>query len=81
MSDSVSLKLIGERLHAIQADQRTLRGENELIRKEIGRLAGTIVTRDTLSEVLTVLLNRIGNFEALIEARMDEILARLPPAL
>jgi formylmethanofuran dehydrogenase subunit E len=80
MSDTVGLKLIGERLHAIQAEQRTLRGENELIRKELGRMAGAIVTRDTLNEVLTVLVNRIATFETLMEARMDQIIARLPPA-
>lgn len=77
MSDTISLNLIGERLHAIQAEQRTLRGDNELLRKELGRVAGAIVTRDTLNEVLTVLVNRIANFEALIESRFDALAAQL----
>jgi len=57
--------------------QRTLRGENELIRKELGRMAGAMVSRDTLSEVLTVLVDRIANFEALIEARFDGLTAQI----
>ena len=79
MSDtlSLSLSLIGAQLHAIQAQQRTLRGENELIRKELGRMAGAMVSRDTLSEVLTVLVDRIANFEALIEARFDGLTAQI----
>jgi len=77
MSDTLSLSLIGAQLHAIQAQQRTLRGENELIRKELGRMAGAMVSRDTLSEVLTVLVDRIANFEALIEARFDGLTAQI----
>ena len=77
MSDTLSLSLIGAQLHAIQAQQRTLRGENELIRKELGRMAGAMVSRDTLSEVLTVLVDRIANFEALIEARFDRLTAQI----
>jgi hypothetical protein len=77
MSDTVSLSLIGAQLHAIQAEQRTLRGENELIRKELGRMAGAMISRDTLSEVLGVLVDRIANFEALIEARFDGLTAQI----
>ncbi len=75
MSDQVSLDFIGSTLRSIQADQRTLRMENELMRKELGRLA----SRDELLEVLRVLADRIGNFEALMEARFDLLMARLGP--
>jgi hypothetical protein len=78
MSDAVSLEFIGTTLRAIQAEQRTLRGENELIRREVGRIAGLVATRDELLEVLRVVTDRIGNFEALMEARFDQLLARLP---
>ncbi len=43
--------------------------ENELIRKELARLA----SRDELLEVLRVLADRIGNFEALTETRLDQL--------
>ena len=78
MSDAVSLEFIGTTLRAIQAEQRTLRGENELIRREVGRVAGLVATRDGLLEVLRVVTDRIGTFEALMEARFDQLLARLP---
>ena len=81
MSDAVSLEFIGATLRAIQAEQRTLRGENELIRKEIGRLLAQLAqtaTREELLEVLRVLADRIGNFEALMQARFDQLLTRLP---
>ena len=46
-----------------------------VIRKALGRMAGSKVSHDTLSEVLTVLVDRIANFEALIEARFDGLTA------
>jgi hypothetical protein len=55
--------------------------ENALIRKDLMRLA----TRDASSEVLGVLADRIGNFEALMETRFDRLgtqvaaLAERPP--
>jgi len=73
MSDTITLEFLGATLRAIQAEQRTLRMENELIRKEIARLA----SRDELLEVLRVLADRIGNFEALMEARFDQLAAQL----
>jgi len=78
MGESPSLEFIGSTLRAIQAEQRTLRGDQELLRKEIGRLANAMATRDVLLEVLTVITDRIANFEALTEARFDQLLARLP---
>ena len=69
MSDAVSLELIGSSLRAIQAEQRTIRNENELIRKEIGRMA----SRDELLEVLRVLADRIGGLERLTDARFDQL--------
>jgi hypothetical protein len=77
MSDTICLNLIGTLLRAIQADQGTLRGENGLIRKGLGRMAGGIVTHDALSEVLTVLVDRIGNFEAPMDARFGQLGAQL----
>jgi hypothetical protein len=73
MNDAVSLEFIGATLRAIEAEQRTLRGENELIRREVGRVA----TRDELLAVLRMVTDRIGDSEALMEARFDQSLARL----
>jgi hypothetical protein len=69
MSDSVSLELIRGILRAIQADQRTIRGENELIRKEIGRTA----TRDELLEVLRVSADRLAGMEGRTEVRFGQL--------
>ena len=69
MSDRVTLEFLGATLRAIQAEQRTQRMENDLIRKEIGRLG----SRDELLEVLRVLADRVSNFEAVIEARLDQL--------
>lgn len=82
MSEAINLEFIGATLRAIQAEQRTLRMENELIRNEVGRLAGAMVTRDLVSEVLRVIVERIGNFEALVETRFDELSRRMskPPS-
>ena len=68
MSETISLDWIGARLRAIQAEQRTLRSENELIRTSL---------TNTLGEVLRLLSERIGNFEALSEARVESVEARL----
>jgi hypothetical protein len=68
MSDVISLDWIAARLRAIQAEQRTLRSENELLRTTI---------MNTMSEVLRLLSERIGNFEALMEARIERVEARL----
>jgi hypothetical protein len=77
LSETVSLSLIGAQLHAIQAKQFSLRGGNELIRKELGRMAGPMVSRDTLSEVLNGLVDRIASFEALVEARLDGLAVQI----
>lgn len=76
MSETVSLDWIGATLRQIQAEQRTLRMENELLRKELVRTNAAVtslVTRELLSEVLNVIIARIGNFEALMETRMDRL--------
>jgi hypothetical protein len=72
LRETVSLELIGNLLRWIRADQRTLRMENELARKEMGRLA----SRDERLEVSRVLANRIVNFDALIEARFAHLATR-----
>lgn len=76
MSGTITLDFIGATLRAIQAEQRTLRTENELIRKDIARLA----SREELLEVLRVLSDRIANFEALVEARFDQLAGQLAQA-
>ncbi len=68
MSDTISLEWIGATLRAIQAEQRTLRSENELLRSTLN---------NTLAEVLRLLSERIGNFEALAEARIDHLQHRI----
>lgn len=64
MSDTINLDLIGTTLRAIQAEQRTIRAENEILRTTIMNAPG---------EVVRVLNDRIGNFEALTEARIDRL--------
>lgn len=77
MSDTIGLEFIGATLRAIQAEQRTLRTENELLRKEVARLAANLASREQLLEVPRVLSDRIGNFEALMEARFDQLAVQL----
>jgi len=60
MSETISLEWIGAQLRTIQAEQRTIRAENELLRSALG-------------DMLRVLNDRIGNFEALAEARIDRL--------
>jgi hypothetical protein len=72
MSDVIDLGWIGAQLRAIQAEQRTLRSENEILRTTI---------LNSLGEVVRVLSDRIGNFEALSEARMDQFAHRVAEQL
>jgi hypothetical protein len=64
VSETISLDWIGAQLRTIQAEQRTLRGENKQLRAQ-------------MSEVLSVVVDRIANFEALAEARLDQLAGRL----
>jgi hypothetical protein len=64
MSETISLEWIGTTLRTMQAEQRSIRDENQLI-------------RSALSEAITVLLQRIGNFEAHIDTRMDVLNVRI----
>lgn len=59
MSETVSLDWIGVTLRELQAEQRSIRDENRLIRSAI-------------SEMATVLLQRIGTFEAHVDVRLDQ---------
>jgi hypothetical protein len=77
VSETIGLDLIGAILRTMQAEQRTLRTENELIRKEMGRMAGIMATRQEVSDVLRVITDRIGNCEALTETRFDQLFTRL----
>jgi hypothetical protein len=77
VSEAVSLDPIGRTLLAIQAEMRTVRDENTLIRHNLGRMArrdqlGPMVQRDELLDVLRVLSDRIGSFEATMLARLDQ---------
>lgn len=59
MSEAISLEWIGVTLRELQAEQRSIRDENRLIRSAI-------------SEMATVLLQRIGAFEAHVDVRLDQ---------
>ena len=68
MSEAVSLDPIGRTLLAIQAEMRTIRDENSLIRRELA----TKASRDELLDMLRMLSDRIGSFEATVLARLDQ---------
>ena len=68
MSEAVSLDPIGRTLLAIQAEMRTIRDENSLIRRELA----TKASRDELLDMLRMLSDRIGSFEATMLARLDQ---------
>ncbi|HVB69739.1 MAG TPA: hypothetical protein VNE67_17975 [Acetobacteraceae bacterium] len=77
MSETISLEFIGQRLRAIQSQLNAQQIEIELARKELARFAGTMITREMLSEVVQVLAGRIGAFEALIDTRMIQVEGRI----
>ena len=77
MSDTISLDFIGTRLLAMQSHLNAQQIEIELTRKELARFAGTMISREMLSEVVQVLASRIGSFEALIEARLIHVEGRI----
>ena len=77
MSEAIGLGFVGATLRAIQAEQRTLRDENKLIRLELGRLARQLASREELLQVLTVVTDRSDNFEARLEARFDQLSAQI----
>jgi hypothetical protein len=64
MSETISLDWIGSTLRTIQAEQRSIRDENALI-------------RSSLSDAISVILQRIATFEALMDTRMDVLNVRL----
>ena len=72
MSDMISLDWIGAQLRVIQAEQRTPRTENDLLRTTI---------LNSLGDVVQVLSDRISNFEALLEARIDHLATTIEPRL
>jgi prefoldin subunit 5 len=77
MSDALSLELIGRLLRQIQAEQRTLRGEITMIRADMAHMRAEMITKREVLEAVTVIVDRIGNFEALMETRMDQLAAKL----
>jgi ribosome assembly protein YihI (activator of Der GTPase) len=64
MNEAITLDALGELLHKVQAEQRNLRSDNHLF-------------RSSLTEAVTVLLQRIGESEALFETRFDQVAKRL----
>jgi hypothetical protein len=68
MSETISLEWIGTTLRAVQAEQRSIRNENALI-------------RSALSEAVTVLLDRIAQFEAQTDTRTDRLEQRMAEAV
>jgi hypothetical protein len=76
-SETGRLEFIGRRLRAIQSLLDARQIEIELSRKELGRFAGAMITREMLNEVVQVLAGRIGSFEALMEARMIQVESRM----
>ena len=64
MSETVSLEWIGNTLRELQAGQRSIYIENQQI-------------RDALNEAITHLMQRIGNLEARVEEKRQEIVGRL----
>jgi hypothetical protein len=80
MSETISLDLIGKLLRDVQAQQRTQRGDTELLRKDVEMLRRDLTkfaTREELMEVLRVIVDRIANFEALMESRFDRLSAQV----
>jgi len=73
MSETVDLSLIGAMLRILQAEQRTIRDELALMRESLSRSA----TKAETIQVLDVLSRRIGNFEALVDTRVDGLTTRL----
>lgn len=59
MRESLSPNWIGVALRELRAEQRSIRDENRLIHPPVG-------------ETTTVLLQRIGTFEAHADARLDQ---------
>lgn len=64
----MSASLTDRILREIQAEMRTIRDENALIRKELGAKA----SRDELLAVLQTLADRLATFEVTVLARLDQ---------
>lgn len=64
MSETISLDWIGATLRAIQAEQRSIRDENTLI-------------KSALNAAGIVLSQRIADFEAHVDSRLDQSENRL----
>lgn len=77
MSETISLEWIGRTLLAIQAEMRTIRDENVLIRTELGRTARRdevlgMARREEVLDILRVLADRIAGFETTLLSRLDQ---------
>lgn len=64
MSDQVSLDFIMATLRSVQAEQRSIRSESQIM-------------KEAFSASFTVLMRRLGEFEARMDTRLDQIGQRL----
>ena len=65
------LMLLGQLVRELQAEMRTLRSENRLIREELA----TKISRDEFFRAMTLITNRFAEFEAHTDKHFDEIKA------
>ncbi len=80
MSETISLSLVLSTLRSVQAEQRTLRTENRLIREELGELKGTMLTREMAERMMRAFLDHVQQFEATVETRFDALEAAIREA-
>lgn len=73
MADVADVKMLGQLMRELQAQMRTLRDDNRLIREELA----VKVTRDDLFRLATVITDRFAELEAHTDNRLDQIEALL----
>lgn len=69
---TIDLNLIGRILRELQAEIRTVRDENRLIRLELSDKATREEPNAALLRILSVLSDRIAQLETTIETRFDQ---------
>lgn len=80
LPDKIDLEFIARLLRSIQAEQRTLRDENRVVRRDLDRISTDLArfaTRDESAEVSRVVADRIGSFEATMDTRFDRMLGQV----
>jgi hypothetical protein len=76
MSETVTLESLRVILRELQAEQRTLRDENKLIRSTISDEVTLLMARIAATEEM--LSRRLRKFEAHIDSRLDQLAAGDP---